>query len=135
VALLEADRMREAGRLILEEAVYPVYREGVFFGSFVLEHEDGAVLATAEKPSLFARRFEVEHDGSTYVLRTASRLRRRFVLIEGDREIGAIRPAHLFSRSALADLPDDLPLAVRIFMIWLVLLLWKRDMGNAGGGG
>ncbi len=135
MALLEADRMREAGRLILEEAVYPVYREGVFFGSFVLEHEDGAVLATAEKPSLFARRFEVEHDGSTYVLRTASRLRRRFVLIEGDREIGAIRPAHLFSRSALADLPDDLPLAVRIFMIWLVLLLWKRDMGNAGGGG
>ncbi len=135
MALLEADRMREAGRLILEEAVYPVYREGVFFGSFVLEHEDGAVLATAEKPSLFARRFDVEHDGSTYVLRMASRLRRRFVLIEGDREIGAIRPAHLFSRSALADLPDDLPLAVRIFMIWLVLLLWKRDMGNAGGGG
>ena len=69
------------------------------------------------------------------MLRMASRLRRRFVLIEGDREIGAIRPAHLFSRSALADLPDDLPLAVRIFMIWLVLLLWKRDMGNAGGGG
>jgi hypothetical protein len=135
VAVLETDRMRGAGRLILEEAVYSVYREGVVFGRFVLEREDGAVLATAEKPRLFARRLEVEHDGSTYVLRTASPLRRRFVLIEDDRGIGAIRPAHLFSRSALADLPEEVPLAVRIFMIRLVLLLRKRDMGNAGGGG
>ncbi len=135
VAVIETSRMREAGRLILEEAAYSVYREGVFFGRYVLENEDGEVLATAEKPGLFARRFEVEHDGSTTVLRAASLFRRPFVLTEHGEEVGRIHPVRLLSRSALADLPEAWLPAVRLFMLWLVLLLWRRDSGGVGGGG
>ncbi len=135
VAVIRANRLREAGTFILEEAAYSVYREGVFFGRYVLEDEDGEVLATAEKPSLFARRFVVEHDGSTLVLRAASLFRRPFVLIEDGEEIGSIHPERLFSRSALANLPESLPLAVRCFLLWIVLLIWRRDSGSAAGGG
>ncbi len=135
MAVLETDRMREAGQLILEEAVYSVYREGVVFGRFVLEREDGEILAVAKKPSAFARKFMVEHDGSTYVLRAPYPFRRRFHLYEEGRVIGSVSPAGLLSWSALADLPDDLSLPVRAFVLWLVLLLWKRGSGYGGGGG
>jgi hypothetical protein len=31
------------------------------------------------------------------------------------------------------DLPENLPLPVRAFVIWLTVLLWKREAQAAGG--
>jgi hypothetical protein len=38
-----------------------------------------------------------------------------------------MRPDHLFTRRSAVDFPDSLALPARIFMIWLALLLWKRE--------
>ena len=36
------------------------------------------------------------------------------------------RPRGLFSRKLTIDLPDELSLAVQVFMTWLVIILWRR---------
>ena len=42
----------------------------------------------------------------------------------------------LFTRRAEARLPDELPLPVKAFILWLVIILWEResDSGPAAGG-
>ena len=49
------------------------------------------------------------------------------MLEEGEREVGAVAPRRLWSRRATATLPDSLPPSVRLFVLWLAVLVWKRD--------
>jgi hypothetical protein len=69
------------------------------------------------------------------MLRAKSALRRAFILLEGSREIGAISPEGIFSRRAAVDLPEEMPLPVKIFITWLAVILWKRASGGAGAVG
>ena len=51
--------------------------------------------------------------------------------------VGTIRRETWTSRKARVELPDELPLPVRVFVLWLVLLMWKResDAAASSGGG
>jgi hypothetical protein len=118
----------EKGVLLVLESAYKVYREGVMSGAFVLESE-GTILVRAIKPSVFLRSFIIEHAGKQYTLRSASG--RKCRLLDGDREVGALFPETIFTRRTNVDLPEDLPLPVRIFILWLVIILWKRDSDSA----
>ncbi len=124
VADLDLAWVREAGEVIIEGVACTLYRESLLSGAFILE-ADGFPLARAEKPSALFRTFEIAYEGS-YTLQARSAFARTFVLCEGDREIGSIYPDHLFSRKMTVDLPEALPLAVRVFITWLVILMWKR---------
>jgi hypothetical protein len=104
---------------------YDVYREGLMRGAFILEL-NGTKLATAEKPSALARLFKVEHASRTYTWE-GKVFRRSFLLRENERTVGSITPAAMFTRKATAELPDDLPLPVKIFLVWLALIMWKRQ--------
>jgi hypothetical protein len=116
---------REKGALAADGVNYRVYREGLASGAFVLEGP-GSVLARAEKPSAFRREFSVRHDGREYTLRPRSIFGRTFILTAGSREIGSVTPHNAFTRKATADLPADLPIPVRAFIVWLVMIAWKR---------
>ena len=124
VADLDLAWVREAGEVIIEGVACTLYRENLLSGVFILEG-GGFPLARAEKPSALFRTFEIAYDGH-YTLQARSAFARTFVLCEGDREIGSIYPDHLFSRKMTVDLPEALPLAVRVFITWLVILMWKR---------
>jgi len=115
----------EKGALTIDHTTYRVYREALMSGAFVLEHA-GSVLARAEKPSVFRREFVIRHAGREYTLRPRSMFRRAFVLVEGSREVGSLAPTSAFTRKAAADLPHDLPLPVRAFIVWLVVISWRR---------
>ena len=52
------------------------------------------------------------------------------VLVDG-RAVGAITPASAWSRRASAELPAALPLPVQVFVVWLAMLLWKREQDAA----
>lgn len=135
IADIDVSRWREKGELTVAGATYRVYREGLLSGTFVLESA-GGVLARAKKTTFF-RSFLVEHAGRQYTLRAKSAFRRQLVLLEGaegSREIGSISPAGLFTRRASVDLPEELPLAVRVFLIWLTIVLWKRESDAAAAG-
>jgi len=126
VAEINLAWLREAGQLSVGETSYRVYREGVMSGAFILE-KDGVRLARAEKPSAVFRSFVVDYNGRSFTLEAESALRRKFVLKDGEGLVGSIFPEGTFTRKCIVDLPPDIPLAVRVFMIWLVIILWKRE--------
>ena len=120
---------REKGALTIGGATYRLYREAPLSGAFVLEHA-GSVLAQAEKPSIFRREFVIRHAGREYTLRRASMFRRGFVLLHGSQQVGSIAPKSAFTRKAAADLPHDLPLPVRMFIVWLTVISWRREQNS-----
>jgi len=132
IAVIDRSWRNESGQLILEDATYEIYRKGAFFGTFVLEKE-GAVVAEAEKPSAFKRQFEIKYATRRFVLKSISVFGRGYDLIEDGRIIGSIVARSVFTRKARADLPEEMPLSVRVFVIFLVLLLWKREATAAAG--
>ena len=127
---VDASILREKARLELEDGTYLTYRERTFSGDFVLEH-DGKIVARAAKPSALQNRFEVELPNRHLVLRKLSIWNRRFGLFDGEQQIGSIYPLGLFTRRANIDLPGDWPLAIRVFLFWLVFIMWKRQNGAA----
>ncbi|MGA7413009.1 MAG: hypothetical protein WBW33_21210 [Bryobacteraceae bacterium] len=125
VAEIDVSWFREKGVLTLDGVQYPVYREHLLSGAYILEL-NGTQLARAEKPSALFRCFLFEHPGKTYTLQAGTAVFRKFVLLDDDREVGSITPEGPLIRNAMVDLPDNLPLPVQVFLIWLTVILWKR---------
>lgn len=116
---------KEAGTFDLDRRSYRIGRDGWMSGLFRLE-QGRETLATAEKPSAMRRRFVVDVMGHELELMAASPFSRRFELYDDGRLVGFIAPNSWFTRRGAADLPEELPIEVRVFLIWLVLVMWKR---------
>jgi len=126
VADMDLSCWREKGVLSVQGADYRVSRERALSGDFILEHA-GSVLARATKPSAFHRSFVLSYNGRRYTLQAKSPFRRAFVLLDGAVEIGSLTPDSAWTRRGTVTLPDDWPLPVMVFAIWLTIILWKRD--------
>ena len=125
------------------------FREGCFFkldgdqyelkrqhwsgGAFLLEC-NGSVLLRAHKPSMFKRSFELKHGRERFTVAVESMCSRAYVLRQGSRLLGRIERTSWWSQRAEADLPEDLPLVFRVFVVSLVLLMWRREHGAAISG-
>jgi hypothetical protein len=136
VAEMDVAWWREQGLLTVQGVPYKVYREGMMSGAFVLETA-GTGVARAEKPDAFHRCFVIEHGGRLFTLRAKSVFGREFILFDdGPNEIGFIAPEGIFTRRAIASFPEELPLPVKAFILWLVIIIWKRDSdsGPSAGG-
>lgn len=127
VAEMGLSLWREKGSLSIEGRPYRVYREGLAHGAFVLENPGGQVVVRAEKPSALLRSFLVAYDGRQLRLEARTPFGRTFVLRDSQGEIGSVRPDNFITRRATADFPEAFPLPVRIFLLWLVIILWRRD--------
>lgn len=127
IAELDMSWWRERGELTIDGATYAIRRDGLISGDFHLTGADGRKVATASKPSMFRRRFEVVHGGRTWTLEPRSVWGRAMSVLVDGREAGAITPAGAWTRRASANLPEALPVPVQVFMVWLAVLLWKRD--------
>ena len=135
VAHIDMSWWRERASLRVDGSTYQAYREGLVSGDFILKHR-GSKVARAKKPSVFRREFVVEHDGRRYTLRAKSAFERGYVLLKGTKWVGSITMESLFSYRANVTLPEDLPLPVQAFVLWLVMNTWRRaTAGGAAGGG
>jgi hypothetical protein len=130
VAEIKTSSLPESGTLTIDGSSFRAYREGLLSGEFFLESE-GQTIARAQKPSAFLNSFEIQHSDRSYTLKKESFVGRAFVLFEGDREVGSIRPEGFLSRKAAVSLPEEMPKPVQIFVMWLTILLWRRE-ANAG---
>ena len=124
VASIACRGWADRGVLTIDGTEYIAHREGRFRGDYLLDA--GRTTIVRATKAGFRAVFEVKHDGERYVVARRSLLGRAFVLRKGDREIGAIVPAAFFSRRATADLPPDLPVPLRMFVLWLVIVSWRR---------
>ena len=116
---------RERGQVHVAGQTFAVVRKGFASSEFRLE-SGGTVVATATKPSVFRREFAITFSGRTLRLRPRSAWGRALALHEGEREVGDVR-RRAWSRRATATVPETLPLPVRFFVLWLAVLIWKRD--------
>lgn len=106
---------------------YRMRRSGTLRERFMLEcdQDETRLVVSATQRDPMRRDFAIETNGRRLTMRAASLLRSEYQLFDGDRPIGAIRPAGALHRGAEADLPNDLPLEVRVFLVWVALLLWR----------
>jgi hypothetical protein len=127
-------RMGGGATITIGGKSYAVAREGVMSGAYYLE-ADGNRIARAERTSAFKGSFTLQAGGRTYLLSPASVFGRAFVLTENAVKVGSIARNGFFSRMSTAELPDDLALEVRAFLIWLVIAMWQRQVmaGMVGG--
>ena len=130
LARLDLSRWRERAEITIGDVTHRVFRERAMGGDFILEAA-GRELARATKPSPLRHTFVVHYKGTDYTLRKPSIWRRGFVLMDGERQIGAITPERAWTRRATAELPSDWPTPITAFVIWLVIILWKRDANAA----
>jgi hypothetical protein len=130
VAVLDLASWRERAEIVIGDVTHRVFRERAMGGDFIIE-AGGRELARATKPSAFRDRIIVHYGDRDYTLHKPSMWGRAFALMDGDRQIGSIAPESVWTRRATTDLPADWPLPIQAFVIWLVILLWKRDAQSA----
>ena len=124
--LLDLRAFREGAEMSLGGELYSLERDGVLRGGFFLRR-GGDVVARAVKPSAFRSRFEVEHAGEHYSVERTGFLRSRFVVRQGPVDVGCLARRGWAAHSCDIDLPQEWPEALRIFVFWLALVLWKRE--------
>jgi hypothetical protein len=116
---------RGTAAIILGSATYTPVIDSIIRGKFHLE-ANGVRIAGAQSAGFWFRYFNVQAGSRAYTLRMASWFGRRFALMENGTELGRIGVTNAFSGRAKAELPDDIPLEVQAFLIWLVISTWRR---------
>jgi hypothetical protein len=139
VAEMDLANWRESVEIQVGQKRYLAHRQGWRSKEFVLEDSGvgGEVVAVAEKPSGWKNAVLFEHGATRYELKKASTWRSSFVVSrEGVGVVGSVeRSGMLKKREYLLDVPEELPLEVRVFVSWLALILWQREDSAAASSG
>ena len=124
---------RERGEFYVGSECFSVGRDSFFNGTFSLRLND-SILVTARKTNVFTRTFDIQMGNDSYHLAAAHPFTRRFTLTQDGQPLGEICPLHPFTRQAKISISEEIPVAIRIFLFWLVLILWRRANNNASQG-
>lgn len=119
---------RDKGELRVQGGTYTARRRR---GAYVLESGQ-EVIASATRTRWWRREFIIAYANRSWILRARS-WRRGFQLFDGSTAIGSIAPQGPFTRKAAVDLPGELPLVLQVFLMWLVVTLWKHEDAAATG--
>lgn len=131
IAVIDMAWLIEGGSFHYERNTYYARKAGFLSGSFSLEC-NGDVIVHAQKTPMI-RRFEVQDGSGNYLLSAASPFTRKFILEQNSQVVGQIAPHHPFTRQCAIDLPEIISIPGRLFMFWLVLLLWRRASKSSAG--
>ena len=138
--------LREKGVLTVQGQSYAMHPEGFFSRRYLLESA-GSVSARAQNVQRYHHiRCLIHHAGRQYALPEEpgfDRARCPFgsdilVFLLNDTQIGSISRENSLTFRGTVDLPHDIPLPVKIFIICLALITWKyeaqeQDTGGTGG--
>jgi hypothetical protein len=134
VATLQRAAWRNKALLSVDGHVFEMFREKWLPGPFLLVDDAGRQVASGEKTSMFRRGFEVCAGPRHWHFEPLSAFDSCFVLRDGDRAVGTIRKRSLFSGVVEIDLPADVELPVRAFLLNLVIHTWSQQAAAAGAG-
>jgi hypothetical protein len=125
IALIDRHWFREDASFSINGRSFDVRRTSLVRGTFALEHA-GVTVAEARKPSSFRRAFDITTATDHYRLEAANIFGRAFVLSHDGIPVGGVRPTSFIGRSATAQFPERLPREIQLFIVFLVLVLWRR---------
>lgn len=132
ITVVDLAAIGSRGSFTLDGAEYRIRTHGLAYAAFSLERA-GREVARAERESLLPLRYRVRLHDRALTLRSHPPTR-RFTILHGDRKIGSIRPRRLVSRTALFDGGEELPVPIRVFVLVVVLLKWRRRARSSSGG-
>lgn len=125
---------RERAEFTVHDETY-VAKNELLGGDFLLE-KAGQLIARADKRTL-RRVFDVTVLPATsaersYELRVGGLIIKggRYSLEADGRKVGELVKTP-FLRSAQATLPEDMPLPVQVFLLWIGLMMWRRERDAA----
>lgn len=122
VSLLNEGRFAFA----IGEQTYQIVRKGLFSPAYELRGEAG--LAASAKQAAFVNRYAVDCAGKAWTLKASGLTARKFVLLDGQAEAGAIAPTSFNPyRETIVDLPDAIPIEAQIFLTWIVARHWDQN--------
>jgi hypothetical protein len=147
VAQADLSSWRERTKLDIGGTHYDASAQKREAKEFLLENESGQRVAVVEKveppstwkdrflkSSEWKDRFPFEHGGNRYELRKES-TKAYVIAREGVGSVGSVRlEGGWFSREWTVDLPEELPLEVKVFLVWVVVVLWRRERVAAASG-
>ena len=132
VGELRMSWVKERSEAVIDGHSVDMYREGTFSGAFILA-ANGSEIACAVKPSFWTSTFEVSFGNVTFELAKRGTFKSAFELRLEGTVVGSIERESIWKRTARANLPDDWPNALKVFILWLVLVIWQREAAAASG--
>ena len=130
VAFIDRHWFHERATFSVDGRFYDIQRTRLLRSTFVLT-QSNVIIAEADKPSAFRRTFVISAGAEEYTLEAGSAFQRRFDLLNGDRLVGTVRPTSVLRRTGVAELPETIPRPIQLFIVFLVLILWKRQADAA----
>jgi hypothetical protein len=131
LAMWDGRVWRNGGTFDLAGRRYDV-KSNLWGARFEMTDEAGMIVARANRVG--RKRWTVEASDRTYRFQRASWWRSEELLLADDRPMGSVRRVSRWRRDAVADLPD-LPLAVQVFVVVVVLAMWDAQATAAATAG
>ena len=121
-------REREMG-FVLENRTFKILRSGAVGSVFKLAFEDSPLATLEQVP--FRNRYTLSFGGREWAFHSASLTETKFALEQGGERVGSISARYFARYKQIAiDLPDQLPLEVKAFLMWVVLWRWRNHDGG-----
>ncbi|MBC8290850.1 MAG: hypothetical protein H8E37_11090 [Planctomycetes bacterium] len=124
VAEIEFDWDPEWTDIRIHGELYQVSSNAPSGGSYQLMRDSRSIALAIKRGIL--RTFDVEAAGRRFNLSALNLFGRTIGLRENSQLLGTLRPIGIWRCTADVDFPDDIPLNVRVFMIWLALMIWSQ---------
>lgn len=132
VAVIDLSNWRENATIEVAGRRY-LARHRTWAKEFVLEDESGRAVATAEKPSAWRERFLFVLGERRYELARGSAWGGTFVVSRaGAGVVGSVRQKGWFSSEVYVELPEELPVEVQMLILWLTMVLRRRQEAASG---
>lgn len=130
VANLSRSAWRNRGEITVAGRRLQVKRRGAFRDTFALYDGNEALLEIVQ-PAALRSKLVFAYEGRSFDVGNRAWYSSTQIVEAGGQIVGCVRSRGLFSGGAVADLPDDLPLAVRVFIAWIALVRWDDEVATA----
>lgn len=127
-AYLAMKLMTEQGSVEFGER-FEIRKHGPVTGYWTLERS-GEPVGDAQKLNPFTRSFDLRVGSDAFGLSAESAFTRAFDLHSGGSVVGAIWPAHAFTRRAFVECAPGVPELAQLFAFWLVVVTWRRTRND-----
>ena len=134
VAVLRASNWREAATAVVGEREWEFSkRKGVLLGRWSTEPEDAARLRAAQR-SFWKGTWTVDLEGRQVEMQNASMWRGTHRYLSGGLQIAESGTTGGWSPRPTLTADDALPLHQQVFLLWLELVISRRNAAAAAGG-
>ncbi len=126
VASLRRSRWRDSGEIAVQETHLSVHRRGMMKDVFKLK-SGGSVLAEVRQDKPLRHDLSFDYGEQSYKIRRTGWLRKVLMVESNGQVIGNVTPrGHLVS-TAIEELPSEWPVPIKVFLMWIALVLWDRE--------